>query len=173
MSFKRWLWVGFVVILFIAHLLIGTLVAIATAFYWLLEKRITPPALSIRCSDTAEIQSAFRGAWQRVFKDSLGLSYPLPEQNIIGSGLLAALPTIDSQSWVTLGVTPAHYKQLINATTVLAAAERLVVTPVNLKFILLLLDPIGRKPITQDCADATEEVIQAMLRCIVRKTEER
>jgi MFS superfamily sulfate permease-like transporter len=38
MTWKRWLWVAFVAILAWNSLLVGALVAIATAFYWLLNK---------------------------------------------------------------------------------------------------------------------------------------
>lgn len=39
MTKLRWLWVVVVGIILFAHLLVGTLVAIATAFYWLLADR--------------------------------------------------------------------------------------------------------------------------------------
>jgi len=39
MTWNRWLWVAFVAMLVWFHLLVGTLVAIATVFYWLLSKQ--------------------------------------------------------------------------------------------------------------------------------------
>ena len=40
MNWKKWLWLAFVVVLLYAHLLVGTLVAIATALYWLIERHL-------------------------------------------------------------------------------------------------------------------------------------
>lgn len=42
MTKLRWLWAAFVVIFLFVHLLVGTLAAIATAFYWLLVDRQSP-----------------------------------------------------------------------------------------------------------------------------------
>lgn len=39
MTLYRWIWVIAVAVLLYFHLSVGTLVAIATAFYWLLEKQ--------------------------------------------------------------------------------------------------------------------------------------
>lgn len=54
MTLNRWLWVAIVVALLYAHLLIGTLVAIATAFYWLLENRQGQPSTSKQSSEEPE-----------------------------------------------------------------------------------------------------------------------
>jgi hypothetical protein len=52
MTRKRWIWVAAVGVLLYLHLLVGTLVAIATAFYWLLQKYLTAKQPWARLSDT-------------------------------------------------------------------------------------------------------------------------
>jgi len=51
MTTKRVVWCVFVLLVIYFHLIVGTLLAIATAFYWLLEKRQSPaPAERLVCS---------------------------------------------------------------------------------------------------------------------------
>jgi hypothetical protein len=160
LTWKQWVWLAFVVVLLFAHILIGTLVAIATAFYWLLEQqRVKPP--TPRLSNTREIQLAFQQEMQKVFGEAAGTTIqPItaPAGIIDGAGLLK-----DMSEGTTLQdalVKPELVSVMKTLMFLLAQCSRLEATKQNVKIFEMLFH-VGH-PITPTVAAAFKEVVEKL-----------
>ena len=157
MTTKKWLWVAVVAILVYAHLLVGTIVAIATAFYWLVEKHQKSQQPWQRLSDTKEIQLAFQQGMQTVFAEAAGAPIKLrttPAGIVNAANLMKEL---NDELLKDALRKPELVKVMKTLIFLLAQCSRLEATKQNVK-IFELLFRFGR-PITPTIADAFETVI--------------
>ena len=161
----RVVWCVVVAAVFFWNVYIGVLLGLATVFYWLLDKRLTPKKKLGRLSDTREIQLAFQTEMMLVLKESLGemgelVHIPRSPSGIIdGNGWLK----IDSL-WVKtlpdVGMNPSQVKAFKTLVYLLAQCSRVEATKQNLKTFEPLFHP--QHPITPQVADAYEEVVKSL-----------
>ena len=169
---KRWLWGCFVVIVLAFHLLIGTILAIATAFYWLLEKKWSAQQPRQLLSDTREIQLAFQQEMMKIIQEGIGtdVTIPIPRTPsgiIDGNAFLKVVDQMSDRTLPDLGCKPEHVRVLRTLTYLLAQCSRLEATKVNLGLMQPLFHP--SHPITPVVADAFEEVVKSVTDCIEPK----
>jgi hypothetical protein len=166
---KRVLWIFVVVIILCFHLLVGTLVAIATVFYWFLDKRMPlPTQTDVRLSDTPETQSAFRKAVSAVLAESGIAPEVMPslaDGTISGKKFCDTIGASSQETWVFLGLKPEQVQQLLNLGTLLDACSRLGVKQEGLQeLVVTLLSP--KTPTTPETADGMKEVVASFGRLL-------
>jgi hypothetical protein len=162
---KRLLWGCFVLIVLAFHLLIGALLGIATAFYWLLENKLSAKQSRQRLSDTREIQLAFQQEMMKLMREAAGndVNIPIPRTPsgiIDGNGFLKSVDQMSNKTLPDLGFKPEHIRVLRTLTYLLAQCSRLEATKQNLAIFEPLFHPVH--PITSVVADAAEEVVKAV-----------
>jgi hypothetical protein len=166
---KRILWIILVAVVLCFHFLAGTLIAIATVFYWFFEKRLPPPPpADLRLSDTPETQSAFRKAVNAVVAES-GVSpdaMPSLAAGVIsGRKFCEAIGGLDSATLIFLGLKPEQIQQLLNLGTLLDACSRLGANQKGLQeLVVTLLSP--KTPVTPEMAETMKEVVAGFVSSI-------
>jgi MFS superfamily sulfate permease-like transporter len=161
---KRILWVVFVVIVLCFHLLVGTLLAIATAFYWLLDRRLPPaPNTGVRLSDTAETQGAFRTAVSKVLVES-GMDIPLPEGVVDGGKFCEVIRELE-ESPLFENIKPELMQQLLSFGTLLEACSRLGIEQPGLQGLVVNLFA-AKVPSNQEEADTMKQLVAGFVTSI-------
>ena len=169
----RVLWCVFVLVLLCFHLLIGALVAIATAFYWLFEQRLqsNPQSKSI-LSETREIQTAFQRGMAELVEEMAvkdGLSTGINPATIQPNGIIDGAKLLDSfdsnpSMLSEMGLSAEQIRVLKTMTFLLSQCARLEATKQNVEIFKPLFNPA--KPTTPLVADAYEDVVRVVTRSI-------
>lgn len=162
---RRIVWIVFVVVVLCFHLLVGTLLAIATVFYWFLDRRLPPtPVTKTRLSDTPETQLAFRKAVSNVFAEC-GLQDVIPEEGVIHGAKFSEMIREISRNPLFENIKPEHVQQLVNFGTLLEACSRLGLDQPRLQeFVVGLFSPLT--PTTPERADTMKEVVAGFVASI-------
>jgi|ERR1700690_1094668 len=162
---KRIAWILLVIVITCFHLLIGTLIAIATVFYWFLDKRMPLPTTPIRLSDTPETQAAFRNGVAKVFSEA-GLGDDLvPKEGLVdGLKFCEMVRKVNSGplSPIFENVKPEYWKQLLNFGTLLEACSRLSPEiPGIQNAVVALFSPVA--PTTPETAEIIRQLVEAFV----------
>ncbi|MFZ3339315.1 MAG: hypothetical protein WA213_00425 [Terriglobales bacterium] len=162
---KRLAWILLVIVVAFFHLLIGTLIAIATVFYWFFDKRMPLPMTSIRLSDTPETQTAFRNGVAKVFSEA-GLGDDLfPKEGLVdGLKFCEMVRRMNSGplSPVFENVKPEYWKQFLNYGTLLEACSHLSPEiPGIQNVVVTMFSPVA--PTTPETAEIQRQLIEAFV----------
>jgi hypothetical protein len=169
MTWLRWLWVAVVIVILLIHLLIGTLVAIATVFYWLIDKHLKTKQPRSRLSDTREIQLAFQQEMMSLIREAVGddVTIPIPRTPsgiVNGAAFLKAVDEMSERTLPDIGMKPEHIQVLRTLTYLLVQCSRVEATKQNLALFGPLFHP--GKPTTPTVAEAFDEVVKEITGCI-------
>jgi hypothetical protein len=165
----RWLWAAVVIAILFVHLLVGTLVAISTVFYWLVDKHLKARQPRSRLSDTREIQLVFQQEMVSLIREAVGddITIPIPRSPsgiINGAEFLKAVDEMSERSLPDLGFKPEQIQVLKTLTYLLAQCSRVEATKQNLALFEPLFHP--GKPTTPTVAEAFDEVAKKITGCI-------